>query len=67
MFVERVGQIELRIRKAVVEPEAEIQFYEESAAQLSDRDRDAFLALLDNPPEPGEGLRLAAARCSSLG
>jgi uncharacterized protein (DUF1778 family) len=28
--------------------------------RLSDRDRDHFLALLDNPPEPGPGLLRAA-------
>jgi uncharacterized protein (DUF1778 family) len=31
-----------------------------SALQLSDRDRDSFLAALDNPPEPNARLRKAA-------
>jgi len=31
-----------------------------SALKLSDRDRDAFLSALDNPPEPNERLRRAA-------
>ena len=62
VIVEQVSETEVRIRKAVVVPEDEIRFYEESTAPLSDRDRDAFLALLDNPPEPGEALRRAAAR-----
>ncbi len=30
--------------------------------RLSDRDRDIFLAALDNPPEPNEKLRAAAKR-----
>jgi uncharacterized protein (DUF1778 family) len=30
--------------------------------RLSDRDRDIFLAALDNPPEPNEKLRAAAER-----
>jgi uncharacterized protein (DUF1778 family) len=33
---------------------------------LSDRDRDRFLALLDNPPEPNEALRRAAGRYHEL-
>ncbi len=31
-----------------------------SSLQLSDRDRDSFLAALDNPPEPNARLRKAA-------
>ena len=31
-----------------------------SSLQLSDRDRDSFLAALDNPPEPNARLRRAA-------
>lgn len=33
--------------------------------RLSDRDRDAFLAALDNPPEPNARLRKAAKRHAS--
>ncbi|HEX8694730.1 MAG TPA: DUF1778 domain-containing protein [Longimicrobium sp.] len=33
---------------------------------LSDRDRDRFLALLDDPPEPNEALRRAARRYAEL-
>ncbi len=62
VIMEQVSETEVRIRKAVVVPEDEVRFYEETAAPLSDRDRDAFLALLDNPPEPGEALRRASAR-----
>lgn len=62
VIVEQVSDSEVRIRKAVVIPEDEVRFYEQSATPLSDRDRDAFLALLDNPPEPNEALRAAADR-----
>ncbi|RUL87005.1 type II toxin -antitoxin system TacA 1-like antitoxin [Tautonia sociabilis] len=61
VIVEQVSETELRIRKAVVVPEDELRFAEESAAPLSDRDRDRFLTLLDNPPAPNEALRRAAA------
>ncbi len=33
---------------------------------LSDRDREAFLAALDNPPEPNQALRRAAQRHDRL-
>ena len=62
VIVEQVSDTELRIRKAQVIPEDEVRFLEETIPPLSDRDRDAFLALLDNPPEPNEALRRAAAK-----
>jgi hypothetical protein len=62
VIIEEVGDSELRIRKAKVIPEDEIQFYEESVAPLSDRDRDIFLALLENPPPANKAFRQAAAR-----
>jgi hypothetical protein len=43
-------------------PEDEVRFLEETPTVLSDRDRDAFLALLDNPPPPNEALRRAAEK-----
>ena len=55
-------QTEIRIRKAVVIPEDEVRFYEEATAPLSDADRDRFLHLLDNPPEPTPALKRAAVR-----
>jgi hypothetical protein len=61
VIVEQVSETELRIRKAVVVPEDELRFYEEGSTALSDRDRDQFLALLDNPPAPNEALARAAA------
>jgi len=60
VIIERVSETEVRIRKAVVVPEEEMRFYEEAAAPLSDRDRDRFLDLLDNPPKANKALRTAA-------
>ncbi len=59
VLVEQVSDTEVRIRKARVFAEDEIPFVfaEESIAPLSDRDRDLFLAILDNPPPPNEALR----------
>jgi hypothetical protein len=62
VIIEQVSDTELRIRKAQVIPEDELPFREESAAPLSDRDRDLFLSLLDNPPPANEALKRAAAR-----
>jgi hypothetical protein len=67
VVVEQVRDTELRIRKAVAIPEDEVRFYEESFSPLSDRDRDHFLDLLDNPPPPNEALRRAAARYKKRG
>jgi hypothetical protein len=60
VVIEQVSDSEVRIRKAQVIPEDEMSFYEESARPLSDRDRDAFLALLDKPPPANAALRRAA-------
>jgi hypothetical protein len=57
VLIEEVSDTELRIRKARVIPEDDLPFVEETIAPLSDRDRDVFLALLDNPPPPNENLR----------
>lgn len=57
VLVEQVSDTELRIRKARVIPEDDLPFVEEAMAPLSDRDRDVFLALLDNPPPPNDALR----------
>ncbi len=40
-----------------IRPEGDLPFIEEAMAPLSDRDRDVFLALLDNPPPPNDALR----------
>ena len=60
VIIEQISDTELRIRKAQVVAEDEIRFAEESRAPLSDRDRDLFLKLLDNPPPANEDLRRAA-------
>jgi hypothetical protein len=62
IIIEHVSETELRIRRARVIPEDEIRFREESPLVLSDRDRDRFLNVLDNPPKPNSALRKAAAR-----
>jgi hypothetical protein len=62
IIIEHVSETELRIRRARVIPEDEIRFREESPLVLSDRDRDRFLEVLDNPPKPNAALRKAAAR-----
>jgi hypothetical protein len=62
VIIERVSETEVRIRKARVIPEDEMRFSEEERSPLSDRDRDRFLDLLDNPPKPTAALRRAAAR-----
>ena len=62
IIIEHVSETELRIRRARVIPEDEIRFREESPLMLSNRDRDRFLEVLDNPPKPNAALRKAAAR-----
>jgi uncharacterized protein (DUF1778 family) len=42
--------------------EEEPLFLEEVITPLSDRDRDLFLSLLNDPPPPNEALRKAVAR-----
>jgi hypothetical protein len=62
VIIDQVSETEIRIRKEVVIAEDEVSFYEEATAPLSDADRDRFLHLLDNPPEPNPALKRAAAR-----
>jgi hypothetical protein len=59
VLIEQISDTELRIRKAQVIPEDELRFTEESSRPLSDRDRDLFLALLENPPPANEALKEA--------
>ncbi|MGE3808327.1 MAG: DUF1778 domain-containing protein [Gemmataceae bacterium] len=61
VIIEQISDTELRIRKAQVVPEDEMRFLEESAAPLSDRERDAFLEMLDQPPPPTKALQKAAS------
>ena len=60
VVIDQLSDTELRIRTAVVIPEDEVRFYEESATALSNRDR--FLEILENPPEANPVLRRAVAK-----
>ena len=62
VIIEQVSETEVRIRKARVILEDDVRFYEETASPLSDRDRERFLDLLDNPPAPAAALVRAAAK-----
>ena len=62
VIIEEVSETELRIRKAPVMPEDEVVFTEEVREPLSDRDRDIFLAMLENPPPPNEALKKLMAK-----
>lgn len=62
VIIEQISETEIRIRKERVIPEEELECYEESGFPLSDRDRDLFLSLLDNPPPANEALKKAAAK-----
>jgi Protein of unknown function (DUF1778) len=62
VIVDQLSDTELRIRKAVVIPQDEVRFDEETATPLSDRDRDRFIKLLNDPPKANAALRRAAAR-----
>jgi uncharacterized protein (DUF1778 family) len=57
VIVEQLNDTELLIRKAATDAPDEEPFLEESSRRLSNRDRDRFLELLDNPPRPNEALR----------
>ena len=62
VIVEQVSETEIRVRRAKVVAEDDLPFTEESATPLSDRDRDRFLELLNNPAAPAAALKAAAAR-----
>ena len=59
VIIDQVSDTEVRIRKAVVIPQDEVRFYEETASPLTDRDRDRFMGLLDNPPAANAALKRA--------
>jgi hypothetical protein len=65
--VEQVSEAEVRIRKALAVPPEGPPFREEISPPLSDRDRDAFLHLLDHPPAPAVALQRAVARAAQDG
>jgi hypothetical protein len=60
VVLDQISDTEIRIRKANAIPEDESRFCEETATSLSDRDRDRFLDLLDNPPSANPALERAA-------
>lgn len=60
--VDIVSDNEIRIQKAVIIAQADFPFVEEGLKPLSNRARDRFLELLDNPPEPTSAFRKAAAK-----
>jgi hypothetical protein len=62
VIIDQVSESELRIRKAIVIPVDEVPFREETAAPLSDRDRDRFLEMLENPPAASPALKRAVAK-----
>jgi hypothetical protein len=57
VVVERVGDNELRIRKARIVPEDEALAMETSIPPLSERDWNSFIAALDAPPAPNAALK----------
>ena len=62
VIVEEISETEVRIRKAMVIPEDEVVFAEESRKPLSNRDRDLFLQMLKNPPKANSALKKAIAK-----
>ena len=64
VIIEQISDTELRIVKARIIPEEQLQFPEVTEKPpLSDRDRDIFLSLLDNPPPAIHALQQAAETC----
>lgn len=62
VILELVSDTEVRVRMAKVIAEDDLPFTEESNIPLSDRDRERFLSLLENPPAPTPALEKAATR-----
>lgn len=61
--IEWISESEVRIRREPAQPGEEAPvFLEESLLPLSNRDRDLFLELLDNPPPPATALLAAVAK-----
>lgn len=59
VILEQVSESEVRIRRTGGHPDEPAEFAEETITTLSDRDRDRFLRLLENPPPPTAALRKA--------
>lgn len=62
VMIEVISENEVRIRKATVVPADAVPLLEDQLKPLSDRDRDLFLQLLANPPEPTPALLAAVKR-----
>ena len=62
VMFEAISETEILIRKAVVIAEASLPTIEDTLQPLSNRDRDIFLNLIDNPPAPNAAFRKAAKR-----
>lgn len=61
LIIEQLSDVEVRIRKTDATRDDETEFAEERMTVLSDRDRDRFLELIENPPKPNAALRRAMA------
>jgi uncharacterized protein (DUF1778 family) len=58
-----MGSESIFVQSEMAASDDEVRFQEElPRTPLSDRDRDVFLAILDNPPPPNEALLKAAAK-----
>jgi hypothetical protein len=62
VIIEHLSETELRIRKARIVPEDELQFREQTPTVLTNEARDRFIQLLDEPPKPNATLRRAVRR-----
>jgi hypothetical protein len=62
VLVEQVSDTEYRVRLAKTIPVDGAMFSEETLMPLSDRDRDIFLAILEDSTPPNEALRKAMER-----
>ena len=62
VIMEQLSDAEVRIRKAKLTAGGNAVFPEETVTTLSDRDRDLFLRLLENPPRANAALRKAMSK-----
>ncbi len=62
VFLEEISETEVRICKASGIVEAEGEFPEQTVTTLSDRDRDLFLQLIENPPLANAALQKAISK-----
>ena len=67
VVIEEVSDTEIRIRTAEAVPKDEVVFAEEIPLVLSERDRERFLAALEQPPPANEALRKLLAKYPTPG